>query len=469
MEPLIFKHLREEVPNPKQQEFFKADAKHIGYGGARGGGKSWSGRRKLVMLCMRYEGLKCLMLRRTMPELRNNHIIPLMSELYGYAKYNSDQRAFLFPNGSRLMMGYCDNEGDLLQFQGQEFDVICFEEATQFPEEWITFICTSLRTTRKDFKPRVYYTMNPGGVGHEYIKRIFIDRNFRDGEDPDDYVFIQATVHDNKVLMDANPDYIKMLEALPEHKRRAHLYGEWDVYEGQVFEEFRNDPAHYEDREWTHVIEPFDPPKTWSIWRCFDFGYSKPFACSWFAVDFDGRLYNILELYGCVKNEPDTGVKWSPDEIFKEIKRIETEHPWLKDKHIQGVADPAIWDASHGVSIAETAEKYGVYFEPGDHKRIPGWMQMHYRLQFDENGIPMMYIFNTCKGFTRTIPLLTYDDHKPEDVCTKQEDHIADACRYLCMANPMKPKPIRERKPHVYNPLDDDEPKRERYAFYRKY
>ena len=106
------------------------------------------------MLCMRYAGLKCLMLRRTMPELRNNHIIPLMSELHGYAKYNSDQRAFLFPNGSRLMMGYCDNDGDLLQFQGQEFDVICFEEATQFPEEWIIFIRTSLRTTRTDFEPR---------------------------------------------------------------------------------------------------------------------------------------------------------------------------------------------------------------------------------------------------------------------------------------------------------------------------
>ena len=155
-EPLIFQHLREEVPNPKQQEFFRATAKHIGYGGSRGGGKSWAGRRKGVMLSMRYDNLKGLLLRRTMPELRNNHIIPLMSELYGYAKYNSDQRAFLFPNGSRFIMGYCDNEGDLLQYQGQEFDFIIFEEATQFPEEWITFICTALRTTRTDFKPRVY-------------------------------------------------------------------------------------------------------------------------------------------------------------------------------------------------------------------------------------------------------------------------------------------------------------------------
>lgn len=468
VEPLIFKHLREEVPNPKQQEFFRAKARHIGYGGARGGGKSWAGRRKGVLLCMRYDGLKGILLRRTMPELRSNHIIPLMSELYGYARYNSDQRAFLFPNGSRFLMGYCDNEGDLLQYQGQEFDFIIFEEATQFPEEWIKFICTALRTTRTDFKPRVYYTMNPGGVGHEYIKRIFIDRNFREGENPEDYVFIQATVYDNKVLMEANPEYIDMLKALPAHKRKAHLDGCWDVYEGQVFEEFRNDREHYGDRMWTHVIEPFDIPKEWPVWRSFDFGYSKPFSCAWWAVDYDGRLYRIMELYGCVKDEPDVGVKWSPDEIFKEIHRIETEHRWLKGKRISGVADPAIWDASHGVSIAETAEKYGVYFDPGDHKRLPGWMQVHYRMQFDENGIPMLYVFSNCRAFIRTIPLLIYDAHKPEDIDTKQEDHVADEVRYLCMANPMKPVQVKERRPEVYDPLSTDEPT-DRYAFYRKY
>ena len=171
-----------------------------------------------------------------------------------------------------------------------------------------------------------------------------------------------------------------------------------------------------------------------------------------------------------MKNEPDTGVKWAPDEIFKEIARIEQEHPWLKDKRITGVADPAIWDKSHGVSIAEVAEKYRVYFDPGDHKRIPGWMQVHYRLQFDEEGLPMMYIFSNCKAFIRTIPLLTYDEHKPEDIDTKQEDHVADECRYLCMMNPIKPVKVKEKKARVYNPLDDDEEvTRDRYAFYRKY
>lgn len=469
-EPLIFRLMREEVPNPKQRQFFTCTARHIGYGGARAGGKSWAMRRKFVMLGMRYPGLKLLLLRRTMPELRNNHIIPLRAELHGYARYNSDERAFLFPNGSRLMLGYCDNEGDLNQYQGQEFDVIGFEEATQFPEDWITFIRTSLRTTRTDFKPRVYYTMNPGGVGHEYIKRIFIDRRFKDKENPEDYVFIQASIYDNKVLMEANPEYLNQLEALPEHKKRAHLYGEWDVYEGQVFEEFRDVPEHYEDREWTHVIDPFTPPKQWTIYRSFDFGYSKPFSCAWWAVDYDGRLYRILELYGCVKNESDTGVKWTPDEMFQEISRMEQEHEWLRGKRIHGIADPAIWDASHGVSIAETAEKYRVYFDPGDHKRIPGWMQMHYRLKFDQNGIPMMYIFSNCKAFIRTIPLLIYDAHKPEDIDTTQEDHVADETRYMCMAYPIRPEVVQDRKPEVFDPLrSDEDSKPDRYAFYRRY
>ena len=419
------------------------------------------------MLAMRYDNLRLLLLRRTMPELRENHIIPLQSELAGYAKYKAEERTFIFPNGSRLKLGYCDNEGDMLQFQGTEYDVICFEEATNFKEEWMTFIGTSLRTTRTDFKPRIYYTMNPGGVGHEYIKRIFIDRNYKEGENPDDYVFIQASVFDNDVLMNANPEYIKQLEALPEHKKKAHLYGDWNVYEGQVFEEFVNDSAHYDDRLWTHVINPFEIPSTWTIYRSFDFGYAKPFSCAWWAIDYDGRLYRILELYGCVPNEPNTGVKWSPDEIFREIKKTENEHPWLRGKKIFGIADPAIWDKSHGESIAGTAEKYGVYFDPGDNKRIPGWMQVHYRLRFDENGIPMMYIFKNCKGFIRTMPLMTYDEHKPEDIDTSLEDHIADETRYMCMAQPIKPVETKERKPEVYDPLSTDD-KPSRYARMRR-
>ncbi len=437
--PPIFERLCTEVPNPKQRLFFESTAKHTAYGGARGGGKSYAMRRKLVMLCMRYENLSVLLLRRTLQELRKNHIQPLLFELNGYAVYKKDERSFIFPNGSRLELGYCDCDGDLMQYQGAEYDVIGFEEATNFREEWIRFITTSLRSTRLDFRTRVYYTCNPGGVGHNYIKRLFVDRDYIDGENPDDYLFIPARVYDNNELMRANPDYIRLLEALPSAKRRAHLEGDWNVCEGQVFEEFRDDPEHRGDRLGSHVIAPFDIPDTWTIHRSFDFGYAKPFSCGWWACDYDGRLYRILELYGCVPREPNVGVKWTPDEIFTEIARIENEHPWLRGKHIYGVADPSIWDASRGVSIAEVAEKHGIYFEKGDNKRIAGWMQVHYRLSFDKNGIPMMYIFENCRDFIRTMPLLQYSSTSPEDIDTQLEDHIADETRYMCMSQPIRP------------------------------
>lgn len=182
-EPYIYKVLRRETPNPRQQAFFRAEAANIAYGGARGGGKSWAMRRKLVLLAMRYPGLKLLLLRRTLPELRANHILPLQRELAGYAAWSGAERAFRFPNGSRLVMGYCDSDSDCAQYQGQEYEVIGFEEATNFEPDWLTFIATCLRTTRTDFAPRIYYTCNPGGPGHAYIKRLFIDRAFHDGED----------------------------------------------------------------------------------------------------------------------------------------------------------------------------------------------------------------------------------------------------------------------------------------------
>ncbi|MBO7149250.1 MAG: phage terminase large subunit [Clostridia bacterium] len=435
----IFKRLQTEIPNAKQRLFFESTARHTAYGGARGGGKSYAMRRKLVMLCMRYDNLSCLLLRRTLQELRKNHILPLTFELNGFATYKKDERAFIFPNGSRLELGYCDNDGDLLQYQGAEYDVIGFEEATNFREEWIRFITTSLRSTRTDFRTRVYYTCNPGGVGHNYIKRLFIDRDYADGENAEDYLFIPAKVYDNEPLMNANPDYIRLLKALPEAKRRAHLEGDWNACEGQVFEEFKNDPDHYNDRFMTHVITPFDIPESWTVHRSFDFGYAKPFSCGWWACDYDGRLYRILELYGCVPREPNVGVKWTPDEIFSEIARIEREHPYLAGKHVYGVADPSIWDASRGVSIAEVGEKHGVYFERGDNKRIAGWMQVHYRLSFDKNGLPMMYIFENCKDFIRTMPLLQYSTVSPEDIDTTLEDHIADETRYMCMSQPIRP------------------------------
>ena len=437
---------------PKQTLFLKDKHRHIAYGGARGGGKSWAVRTKSKLLAFRYPGIKILIVRKTYKELQNNHIEQLTAELAGFAKYNRSDKMFRFPNGSTISFGYCANEGDLGQYQGAEYDVVFIDEAGQLQESWIRKINLCVRGTN-GFPKRTYYTLNPGGPGHAYFKRVFVDRNFNPDEDPDDYFFIQAKVEDNKALMDTQPDYLRELENLPPTLRAAWKDGRWDVYEGQFFEDFRDDPEHYQDRRWTHVIEPFEIPDGWTICRSYDFGYGKPFSCAWWAVDYDGTIYRIMELYGCTRT-PNEGVKWTPDKQFEEIHKTEMQHPWLKGKSIIGVADPAIWDASRGESVADTAARYGVFFTPGDNERIAGWMQCHYRLQFDEDGYPRMYVFNTCRAFIRTIPTLIYDEHRAEDLDTKMEDHVADEWRYFCMSRPIKPiRAVKEQR-ILFDPLD---------------
>ena len=425
-------------PNEKQRIALGEKHRYVAYGGARGGGKSWFVRWKATLLCLKYPGIKVLITRQTYRELLNNHIVPLIVLLNGIAKYNKSDKRFTFPNGSTIWFGYCASDSDLGQYQGAEYDVWFADEAGQFLENWITSIDACVRGAN-DFPKRTYFTLNPGGPSHGYFKRLFIDRRYTDEEHPEDYAFIQAKVHDNKALMDMQPEYLRSLEKLPPKIRQAWLEGSWDVYEGQFFEDFQDREEHYLDRQWTHVIEPFEVPEGWKIYRSFDWGYNKPFSCGWWAVDYDGVVYRILELYGCTKT-PNEGVKWTPPRVFAEIHKIETEHRWLAGKKIIGIADPAIWDAEFGESIADVAARNQVYFNPGDHKRIPGWMQVHYRFQFDDNGFPQMYVFRNCKAFIRTIPLLQYDDHKPEDLDTEGEDHVADEVRYFLMSRPIKPR-----------------------------
>ena len=425
-------------PNPKQRLALTEKHRYVGYGGARGGGKSWFVRWKAVLLCLNYPGIKILITRKTYRELLNNHIAPLLGLLAGVAKYNKSDKCFQFSNGSTIWFGYCANDTDLGQYQGAEYDIWFADEAGQFPEEWLITIDACVRGANS-FPKRTYYTLNPGGPSHGYFKRLFIDRRFEENEYPEDYAFIQALVTDNQPLLAQQPGYLRSLEKLPPKLREAWLYGRWDVYEGQFFEEFADRPDHYEDRQWTHVIAPFEIPDSWKLYRSFDWGYNKPFSCGWWAVDQDGVAYRILELYGCTKT-PNEGVKWTPPRVFAEIARIEREHRYLAGKTITGIADPAIWDAQTGKSIADTAGEHGVFFTPGDHKRLPGWMQVHYRLAFDEEGCPGMYVFSNCKAFIRTMPLLQYDPSSPEDLDTNGEDHVADEVRYFCMSRPIKPR-----------------------------
>lgn len=462
--------LRMPKPNGKQLLFFQAKAKYNAYGGARGGGKSWSVRWKSVLLALRYAGIRIMIVRRSYPELRQNHIDEMRQMLPNtVARYNDSKKEMRFSNGSVILFRYCESEKDMDRYQGLEVDILFVDEATQIEEKVFQMMRACVRGVNK-FPKRIYLTCNPGGRGHGWVKRLFVDRAFKEGEDPSEYApLIQALATDNKALMDMQPDYLKQLDALPGKLKAAWRYGDWNIFEGQFFEDFVDRPEHYLDRQWTHVIEPFNPPPSWKLYRSYDWGYAKPFSCAWWAVDHDGRLYRILEYYGCVKDSPNEGLKLTTMEQFEEIARIEQEHPWLAGRTIEGVADPSIWAQDGGVSTAEVAARKGVYFQPGDNKRIPGWMQVHYRFMFDDNGIPMMYVFKNCEAFIRTIPLLVYDEHKPEDLDTDGEDHVADEVRYMCMLNPINPPKVAAKPPKPYDPLDleDLDDGGDEFTFYR--
>ena len=456
-------------PNAKQLLFLKlidSPFKHIGFGGARGGGKSWTVRENAKIYALTYKQSKQLIVRKTYPELYNNHIRQMRQELVplGIAKYNDKEKEMRFINGSIIRFMFCSNDQDCDKLQGTEWDSIYLDEATQLSEYQMKQISATLRGVN-DYPKHIYYTCNPGGQGHQYIKRIFIDKKYNSNEHPEEYTFIQSFVQDNKALMEAQPDYIETLKALPEKLRKAWLEGDWNVFEGQFFEEFTDAPEHYKDKRWTHVIEPFEVPKEWKIYRSFDWGFNKPFDCSWWAIDYEGRAYLILQLYGC-SGEPNTGVHQNPYEVFKQVAEIERQHRWLAGKSIEGIADPAIWNAQTGESVAEVAEKFNLFFTKGDNSRINGWMQCHYRLMFDDLGVPMVYFFNTCRDAIRTLPLLQYDEHKVEDIDTDMEDHFADSFRYFCMSRPIKPVKKKEPEPIYDDPLDLQNNRRyDRYSF----
>ena len=210
------------TPNPRQREFLACWKKYIAFGGARGGGKSWAVRCKAKLLALRYPGIRLLLVRRSLPELESNHLTFLRQELAEVAEYRAGEHRFVFGNGSTLQFGYCGRDADLDRYQGAEYDVIFLDEATQLKEQWMRQIAACLRGVN-DFPKRIYYTCNPGGPGHGYIKRLFIDRRYEPGEDPEDYAFIPARVTDNAVLLERQPEYIRQLEALPPKLRRAWL------------------------------------------------------------------------------------------------------------------------------------------------------------------------------------------------------------------------------------------------------
>ena len=473
-------------PQPRQAVFMARPEYEALYGGAAGGGKSDA----LVIEALRQVDIphyKALILRKTFPQLAEliDKTLNYYPRAYPKARYNGGTHTWTFPSGAKIIFGAMQYTKDRVKYQGQAYDFIAFDELTHFTFEEYSYLFSRNRPNGPGTRCYIRATANPGGVGHAWVKERFItaappmhpiseEISWRE---PDGTVrtrqqkriFVPSSVFDNPALLRNDPQYVQRLASMPEAERKALLYGDWDTFSGQVFTEWRNDSEHYEDRISTHVIAPFRVPKDWAIWCGLDWGYSRPFSVGWYAVDRERRMYRIREFYGCT-GTPNQGVRMEPAEVAREIRRIEAEDPNLKDRRISRVGDPAIWGSDGTESIGALMERERVYFERGDHARIDGKMQVHHRLAFDEAGVPMLYVFSTCRHFIRTVPALVYDEKDVEDIDTDGEDHIYDELRYVCMKNPIAPPQRRAPALAAYDPLDLGKDQRyDRYDFYRRY
>ena len=447
------------VPQPRQAEFMRRFEDEVLFGGAAGGGKSDA----LVAEALRqidkphYKGL---ILRKTYPQLTEliDKAYRLYPQIDPKAKYNDSKHTWTFGSGAKVIFGSMASSKDKYKYQGIAYDFIGFDELTHFTWEEYEYLLSRNRPNGPGMICYVRATANPGGVGHGWVKDRFITPappmttiwdvakfTERDGsirERRMSRIFVPSFVQDNPALLRNDPDYVFKLASMSEAKKNALLYGDWDSYEGQVFREWKNDPDHYIDRRYTHVIAPFDIPAHWRIYRSFDWGYSKPFSVGWWAIDQEGIMYRVKEWYGCRASEPNVGLEMQMSEVAMKIREQEKNDPLFRGKRVTGIADPAIWNRQTGESIAEIAERQGVYFDKADNERIAGLAQVHERMKFGADGRPRLYVFNTCRDFIRTIPALIYDEHKVEDVNTEGEDHIYDETRYMCMALPVPARPV---------------------------
>ena len=408
----------EITPNKKQEEFFLSKGRYIAYGGARGGGKSWAMRIKLVLLAIKHDGISILLLRRTLGELRENHILPLRKLLVDIAEYKDSSKEFLFRNGSRIKLGYCDSEGDVLQYQGQAYEVIGLEEATHFTYYQFLCLTESNRVSgnmKESFSPRMYLTCNPGGVGHDWVKRLFVDRCYEGNEKAENYVFIRSSIFDNEFLLRENPEYLENLLALPELRRRAMLEGDWNCFEGAYFPEFKFD---------VHTCLPFSLPKEWGRFCALDYGLDMT-CCLWLAQSPSGVLYVYRELHE--KNLI----------LSDAAKRICSLTG--KDERIRYVtASPDLWNRRQdsGKSGAEIMRSNGLSkLVKADNRRIVGWRVLREYLH-DGGGEVKLKIFQGCQNLIRCLPLLRFDEMTPEDCSSSPHDitHAPEALRYAVMS-----------------------------------
>lgn len=445
------------TPQKKQLQFLQRPEYEALYGGAAGGGKSDA----LLAEALRQIHIphyRALILRKTVPQLRE--LIDRSHAIYGQlggALYNGTQHQWTFPSGAKISFGSMHHVQDRTNYQGLRFDLICFDELTHFTWDEYSYMFSRNRPSGPGTRVYMRAATNPGGIGHGWVKDRFVtaappmtpiveharylDLQGNMHIHKRSRIFVPASVFDNHHLLSDSPEYAANLALLPEAEKQALLYGSWDSFSGQVFTEWRDDPAHYRDAKHTHVISPFPIPRHWRIWRGFDFGYAKPFAVGWFAADERGRIIMIREYYG-TNGAPNVGAKLHPHQIARQIRQIEQEDENLRGRQILSVADPSIFDESRGESVAAmmAASPNFITFTAADNTRMAGKMQLHYRLCEDESGIPRFQVFESCVHTRRTLPSLVYDASNVEDVDSDCEDHIYDMIRYVLMESPISPR-----------------------------
>lgn len=451
--------------HPRQGEVINSKATEILFGGAAGGGKSHLLRILAIIYAIDIPGIQIYLFRRHYSDLIQNHntgpaSFPiLLGEFIDNknVRYNSSRSCWDFWNGSRIQLAAIQHDKDLHKYLGTEMHVLLFDELTTFTEEQYLFLRSRLRVAGleipkkyKDLVPRIVCGSNPGGLGHTWVKKSFVDvdRPMAINRMPKDHggllrQFVPSKLQDNPTLIETDPDYADRLLGMGnETLIKAYLDGDWNIVAGSFFDIFDYD---------THVLERTDfPYGEWTFNKAFDWGYSAPFAVGYFAealVDSKltwpngttktfkrGTVIMFNEIYGCKHDKPQQGLKWNPQQIARHI--VETEELFPDIRVSAGPADNSIFDSDS--SIATEMSQLGVHWTRSNKARIPGWQKVLLYLK-NATQTPMekpgLFFFENCKHTIRTLPTLPRDPNKPDDVDTASEDHIADMLRYRIMSS----------------------------------
>ena len=393
----------------KQKAFMDARESEVLFGGAAGGGKSYGQTVDALVYALKYPGSKQLILRRSFSELDKSLIRTSLSlyprEIYSF---NASSHVGKFKNGSIIDFGYCAAENDVYQYQSAEYDVIRFDELTHFTESQYIYLISRVRGANS-YPKQVKSSTNPGGIGHGWVKARFVDpspagRRFV-GRDGMDRIFIPSLLSDNRFLTEGDPEYEKRLLALPDRERRALLYGDWSIFEGQYFTEF--------DRQ-RHIIAPFEIPRGWRRYRTVDYGLDR-LACLWIALSPEGKSYVYREL--C-----ESGLT-----ISRAAAAIADHTPDTEEIYAT-LAPPDLWHRSQesGRSKATLFAEYGLCFTKTSNDRECGWLAIKELLISDK-----IAFFSSCTEIIRCLPALLVDKIRPTDCATEPHSitHAPDALR----------------------------------------